>query len=98
LHVPGISGLEVTKPVEQIKLPDYASYKLARALYKQNPNIDAILIQGRWRSIAWIEELEADSGKPVVSSTAASLWWVLSQLGMNISIEGYGRLLSHRSR
>jgi maleate isomerase len=94
LRVLGITGLEVTKPVEQVKLPDYASYKVARILYKQYPGADAILIQGRWRSISWIEELEGDSGKAVVSSTTASLWWVLRQLGMNIRIERYGRLLS----
>ena len=29
-HVLGIKGLEVTKPVEQVKLPDYASYKARR--------------------------------------------------------------------
>jgi maleate cis-trans isomerase len=40
-----------------------------------------------------VEELETDSGKPVVSSTGASLWWALQQLGMKIRIEGYGRLL-----
>jgi maleate cis-trans isomerase len=93
LHVLGIAGLEVTRPVEQVKLPDYASYKVARTLFRQHPGTDAILIQGRWRSIACVEELELDSGKPVVSSTAASLWWVLQQLGMKIRIEGYGRLL-----
>ena len=92
-QVLGITGLEVKKPVEQAKLPDYASYRVARTLFQQNPSVDAILIQGRWRSVACVEELERDSGRPVVSSTAASLWWVLQKLGMKISIEGYGRLL-----
>jgi maleate cis-trans isomerase len=96
LHVLGISGLEVKKPVDQAKLPDYSSYKVARTLFRQYPGVDAILIQGRWRSIACVEELELDSGKPVVSSTAASLWWVLQQLGMKTRIEGYGRLLRQR--
>jgi maleate cis-trans isomerase len=40
-----------------------------------------------------MEELERDSERAVVTSTAASLWWVLQELGMKISIEGYGRLL-----
>jgi len=88
-----IAGLEVKKPVDQVKLPDYASYKVARTLFQQNPSVDAILIQGRWRSVACVEELERDSGRPVVSSTAACLWWVLQQLGMKIPIEGYGQLL-----
>jgi maleate cis-trans isomerase len=51
------------------------------------------LIQGRWRSVAYVQELEDDTGKPVVSSTAASLWWVLQVLGMKPPIEGFGKLL-----
>jgi maleate cis-trans isomerase len=92
-QISGIKGLEVTKPVEQVKLPDYASYKVARNLFQQNPTADAILIQGRWRSVACVSELEGDTGRPVISSTAASLWWVLQKLAMKIPIEGYGRLL-----
>jgi maleate isomerase len=89
----GITGLEVKKPVDQAKLPDYASYRVAKALFRQNPSVDAILIQGRWRSVGCMEELERDCERPVVTSTAASLWWVLQKLGMKISIEGYGQLL-----
>ena len=92
-EVLGISGLEVKTPVDQAKLPDYASYKVAKGLFQRYPAVDAILIQGRWRSVAWIEELERDSDRSVVSSTAASLWWVLRTLKMQIPIESYGRLL-----
>ena len=67
--------------------------KSARELFRQHPNVDSLLIQGRWRSVAYIQELEDDTGKPVVSSTAASLWWVMQALGMKASIEGYGKLL-----
>jgi maleate cis-trans isomerase len=70
-----IKGLEVSKPVDQVKLPDYASYKVARELYRQHAAADSLLIQGRWRSVAYVQELEDDTQKPVVSSTAASLWW-----------------------
>jgi maleate isomerase len=92
-QVLAIAGLEVKKPVDQVKLPDYASYRVARALFQQNPSVEAILIQGRWRSVGCLQELEQDTGKPVVSSTAACLWWVLQKLGMKIPIDGYGRLL-----
>lgn len=96
-QVMGIKGLEVTKPVDQVKLPDYASYKVARDLTRQNPDIDSILIQGRWRALPWVQELERDTQRPVVSSTAASMWWVLRTLGMDVPIEGYGRLLGQLS-
>jgi maleate isomerase len=93
LEVLAIKGLEVSKPVDQVKLPDYASYKVARELFREHPNVDSLLIQGRWRSVAYVQELEDDTGKPVVSSTAAALWWVMQVLGMKASIEGYGKLL-----
>lgn len=93
VKVLAIKGLEVSKPVDQAKLPDYASYKVSRELFRQHPEADSLLIQGRWRSVAYVQELEDDTGKPAVSSTAASLWWVLRTLGMKPPIEGYGRLL-----
>ncbi len=88
-----IEGLEVSKPVDQAKLPDYASYKVARELFRQHPDVDSLLIQGRWRSVAYVQELEDETGRPVLSSTAASLWWVLHTLGIKPTIEGFGRLL-----
>jgi maleate isomerase len=91
--VVAIKGLEVSKPVDQAKLPDYASYKVARELFRQHPDVESLLIQGRWRSVAYIQELEDETGKPVISSTAASLWWVLQVLGMKPRIEGFGKLL-----
>ena len=93
VKVLSIKGLEVSKPVDQVKLPDYASYKIAKELFRQHPEVESLLIQGRWRSVAYVQELEDDTQKPVVSSTAASLWWVLQVLGMKPPIEGYGKLL-----
>jgi maleate isomerase len=93
LEVLAIKGLEVSKPVEQVKLPDYASYKVARELYRQHSTTDSVLIQGRWRSVAYIQELEEDTQKPAVSSTAASLWWVMHVLGIKVPIPRFGKLL-----
>ena len=93
VKVLSIKGLEVSKPVDQVKLPDYTSYKIARELFRQHPEVESLLIQGRWRSVAYVQELEDDTQKPVVSSTAASLWWVLQVLGMRPPIEGFGKLL-----
>lgn len=93
VKVLAIKGLEVSKPVDQAKLPDYASYKVARELFRQHPEVDSLLIQGRWRSVAYVQELEDDTQKPTVSSTAASLWWAMQALGIRAPIEGYGKLL-----
>ena len=93
LKVLAIKGLEVAKPVDQVKLPDYASYRVARELFLQHRDVDSVLIQGRWRSVAYVQELEDETGKLVVSSTAASLWWVMKTLGMRTPIAGFGKLL-----
>jgi maleate cis-trans isomerase len=89
-----IKGLEVSKPVDQVKLPDYASYKVGRELFRHHADVESLLLQGRWRTVAYVQELEDDTARPVISSTAASLWWVMKTLGMRIPIQGYGRLLS----
>jgi len=91
--VVAIKGLEVSKPVDQVKLPDYASYKVARELFRAHPEVESLLLQGRRRTVAYAQELEDETGRPVVSSTAASLWWVMKTLGMKIPIKGYGQLL-----
>ncbi|HEX9454758.1 MAG TPA: hypothetical protein VGA27_10370 [Candidatus Binatia bacterium] len=94
IKVLAIKGLEVAKPVDQVKLPDYSSYKVARELFRQQPDVDSLLLQGRWRTVAYVQELEDDTGRPVISSTAAGLWWVMQKLGMKVSVPGFGRLLN----
>ena len=94
IQVLAIKGLEVAKPVDQVKLPDYASYKVGREFFREDSDVESLLLQGRWRTVAYVEQLENDTGRPVISSTAASLWWVLKTLGMKVPIKGYGRLLA----
>jgi maleate cis-trans isomerase len=45
-----------------------------------------------------VEQLEKDTERPVVSSTAAALWWILKTLGMKIPVDGFGKLLSEGTR
>jgi arylmalonate decarboxylase len=40
-----------------------------------------------------IEKIEAALGKPVVTSNTACFWACLRAIGINTSIDGYGRLL-----
>ena len=88
-----IRGLEVSKTVGHVKLPDYASYKVARELYRQHSKTDSLLIQERWRSVAYIQELKDDTQKPALSSTTAPLRWVMHVLGIKVPIPGFGKLL-----
>ena len=94
IRVLAIKGLEVAKPVDQVKLPDYSSYKVARDLWRQNPGAESLLLQGRWRTVAYVQELENDTRLPVVASTAAALWWVMRTLNINAPVPGFGRLLA----
>jgi maleate isomerase len=46
-----------------------------------------------WQSMAIIERLEREIGKPVLSSTQFSVWAALKKVGYTSGIAGYGRLL-----
>ncbi len=93
LEVVGIRGHNVTKPVEQIKLPEDTSARVGRKLFEEHPETDAVLLQGRWPSVGCVDWLETEVGRPVVATVAASLWWVLQALTIKEPIKGYGQLL-----
>ena len=60
---------------------------------------DTVLISGTGLPTAGIvERLEADLGKPVVTSQAATLWHALQLLGVDARVPGRGRLLSGSAR
>lgn len=64
------------------------------ALGAWDPASDGMIIAClNFRSHLVIDELEARIGKPVVTSTQATLWHVLRLAGVATPIPGYGRLL-----
>ena len=64
------------------------------ALGAWDPESDGIIIAClNFRSHPIIDALEARIGKPVVTSTQATLWHVLRLAGVTTPIPGYGRLL-----
>jgi maleate isomerase len=67
--------------------------ELARRAWR--PDADALLITClNLRSHEVVERLESELGKPVVTSTQATLWQLLRTAGIDDRITGYGRLLS----
>lgn len=46
-----------------------------------------------WQSMAILDQLESDTGLPVLSSTQFSVWAALKTIGYAGRIDGYGRLL-----
>ena len=69
------------------------AYRLARSVDTQEA--EAVFLSGTGMpTVAVLEMLEHDLGKPVISSNAAMLWCALRLSGVRQSIAGYGRLLT----
>jgi len=68
------------------------AYALARGA--DTRAADAVLLSGTGLpTVGMLETLEADLGKPVVSSNQAALWRALCVAGVRPAIAGFGRLL-----
>ena len=62
-----------------------------------HPNADAILLSCTdMRSVECIARLEAQLGKPVITSNQAIAWNTLRRLGITDPIPGFGQLLENR--
>ncbi|MBI5967219.1 MAG: aspartate/glutamate racemase family protein [Deltaproteobacteria bacterium] len=94
----GIPGMKVVAEkhlgyvpnIPKGKLAPESAYLTAREI--DRPEADGIFIScTNWRTIEIIEQLEADTGKPVVTSNQASLWMALKMIGV-AGPEGYGKL------
>ena len=58
-----------------------------------SPEADAVLLAcTNWQSMAIIHSLEQKLGKPVISTTQATVWAALRALGRGREVRGYGRL------
>lgn len=69
------------------------SYHLAKRL--RHVEADGIFLScANVRSIEIVEQLERDTGKPVVSSSQATTWFALRQCGIQDSLPGFGRLFT----
>lgn len=85
-------GLDITTDFEMTHLSPEAIYHLARSAWQ--PDADGLLIScTSLRTIEILAELEADIGKPVISSNQASFWSTLRMAGVNETVPGFGTLL-----
>lgn len=65
-----------------------------RVVDADTPDADAVLVTAtNLASIRRLKEMEADVGKPVVSTNQAMLWHALELSGVSTEIGGYGQLL-----
>jgi len=65
-----------------------------RNVGRRNPSCDAVLIpSSAWPTLAVIQALEDELGKPVMSSAVGQIWAPFRDLGIKADIRGYGKLL-----
>ena len=89
-------------PVFEDQTPDAATKIISdellmrvRFLFMQAPAADAIYFQGASLDpIPIIQRLEDELRVPVIASNPAMIWCLLSRLGYNYSIHGFGKLLA----
>lgn len=91
-EVAEMKGLEVAVRGGQGVYHPSAAYRLAREV--DVPRADGILIScTNFRTVEIIEPLEADLGKPVVTSNQATLWDLLRLCGIGDRVPGGGALM-----
>lgn len=67
---------------------------LAFAKDNLDPSADGYFLScTNWRAFEVVEQLERESGKPVVTSNQATIWAAFRALGLNDSIADFGGLL-----
>lgn len=80
---------------DALKLTPADVESMTRKALAQYPNVDAIYFQGALLDpIPVLDKMEMEFKLPIVASNPAMLWLMLSKLGLNYEIPGYGRLLS----
>ncbi|MBI3041418.1 MAG: aspartate/glutamate racemase family protein [Betaproteobacteria bacterium] len=84
-------GLGYVDNLKVGRLAADTAYDLARKV--DRPDADAIVLAcTNWKTMDAIDRIERDTGKPVVSTTQASVWAALRMIGAP-GVTGYGRLL-----
>jgi len=87
-----IQGLSCDGP-ETADLPAKKVYTHAKSAFRSGS--DALFLSCTdMPSLDILETLQADLGKPVVSSNTATMWMMLKQVGIGEPIQGYGKILS----
>jgi len=75
------------------RLPPEEAYELG--LEVSSPRDEAIFIScTNFRAIEIIQRLEEKTGKPVISSNQAAMWYALRKLGIKDVIQGFGQLFT----
>jgi len=93
-----IEGYGVIKNADLTDMPIHAPYKIAKRLYAEAPEADGVFIAcPRWPTFGDVALLEAEIGKPAVTSSLACIWYALTLARVGVNISGFGRLMASLS-
>jgi maleate cis-trans isomerase len=80
---------------DALKLTSSDVEAMTESALAEYPKVDAIYFQGALLDpLPVLEKMELAFKLPIVASNPAMLWLILSKLGLNYHISGYGKLLS----
>lgn len=92
INVLAAQGLGMVDNLAVGRLGSDSAYELGRRI--DRPDAEAIVLAcTNWKTMDAIEKLERELGKPVISTTQASLWAALRAVGRIEGVAGYGQLL-----
>lgn len=92
VEVTDVKGLSLTDNLVVGRLSANTAYDLALRL--DRTKADAIVLScTNWQTMEVIERVERETGKPVITTTQATVWAALRAVGHTEAVGGYGRLL-----
>ena len=92
VEVVGVKGLSLVDNLVVGRLGADTAYDLAMQV--DRPDADAIVLScTNWQTMDAIERIERETGKPVISTTQASIWAALRAIGHTEPVRGFGQLL-----
>lgn len=90
-----IKGLNIPKLKDIGRLPEEASYRLAKQVFEEAPLADAIFIScPGWPVLRNIAPLEAELKRPILTTTTMQVYTVLKTLRLRLPVQGFGALLA----
>lgn len=93
LEVVATDCLGLVENLEVGRLPVSTATELGRRV--DRAEAEAVLLAcTNWKTMDAIDDLERALGKPVITTTQATLWAALRTIGVGDPVPGYGRLLA----
>jgi maleate isomerase len=97
-EVTAIRGLGIARDPDIARVPYARTRELALEALAAGGEADAVFIScTNLPTLALLDELEVETGRPVISSNAVTVWHALALAGVPPSVAGAGSLLAGRA-